>query len=102
MAKKTLLLATGFVLLWNSGFIGAEFGFAYTGPFSLLFWRYLALTLVLFLYLLVRNRLWWIGRRRAATNMAIGILSHGVWLGCVAVSIDYGVPAGVVALVVAL
>lgn len=102
MTKKTLLLATGFVLLWNSGFIGAEFGFAYTGPFSLLFWRYLALTFVLFFYLLFRNRLRWYGRRNAVTNMAIGVLSHGVWLGCVSVSLHYGVPAGVVALVVAL
>ncbi len=40
--KDTLLIAAGFVLLWNSGFIGAEYGLPYAGPFTLLFWRYLA------------------------------------------------------------
>lgn len=32
----------------------------------------------------------------------VGILAHGVWLGCVMFSLQYGVPAGIVALVVAL
>jgi len=34
--------------------------------------------------------------------MLIGVLAHGVWLSCVLFSIDYGVPSGIVALVVAL
>lgn len=33
-----------FVLLWNSGFIGAEYGLPYTGPWTLLLWRNLALS----------------------------------------------------------
>ena len=32
----------------------------------------------------------------------IGILAHGVWLGCVFYSLEYDVPAGIVALVVSL
>ena len=32
----------------------------------------------------------------------VGILAHGIWLGCVMFSLQYGVPAGIVALVVAL
>jgi drug/metabolite transporter (DMT)-like permease len=34
--------------------------------------------------------------------MIIGVLAHGVWLTCVLIAIDYGVPVGIVALVVAL
>jgi len=34
--------------------------------------------------------------------MLIGVLAHGVWLSCVLIAIDYGVPSGIVALVVAL
>jgi drug/metabolite transporter (DMT)-like permease len=100
--KSTLALAIGFVLLWNSGFIGAEYGLPYAGPFTLLFWRYLALTGLIFIYLLGRKRLQWVGWKTAGTNMLIGILSHAVWLACVLVALDYGVPAGIVALVVAL
>ncbi|MFP4663707.1 MAG: DMT family transporter [Bacteroidales bacterium] len=100
--RSTIFLAIGFVLLWNSGFIGAEYGLPYTGPFTLLFWRYLALTIVVFLYLLVRNRFRWVGWRVAAPNMLIGVLAHGVWLTCVLLALDNQVPAGIVALVVAL
>ncbi len=95
-------MATGFVLLWNSGFIGAEYGLPYAGPFTLLFWRYLALTLLLCLYLLIRKRLRWVGWKTATSSMLIGILAHGLWLACVLIALDYDVPAGIVALVVAL
>ena len=102
MKRTTFILATGFVLLWNSGFIGAEYGLPYTGPFTLLFWRYLALTLVILFYLLVRKRFRRVGWRVAAPHMLIGVLAHGVWLTCVLFALDRQVPAGIVALIVAL
>ncbi len=100
--RTTFFLSIGFVLLWNSGFIGAEYGLPYTGPFTLLFWRYLALTIIVLGYLLITNHFRWVGWRIAATNMLIGVLAHGVWLTCVLFALDNGVPAGIVALVVAL
>lgn len=102
ISRTKIFLATAFVLLWNSGFIGAEYGLPYTGPFTLLFWRYLALTVVLFVYLLVRKRFRWVGWKIAAPNMLIGILAHGVWLICVLLALDQEVPAGIVALLVSL
>lgn len=102
MLKRTVLLVIGFVLLWNSGFIGAEYGLPYTGPFTLLFWRYLALTAFLLLYLMIRGRFRWVGWPAASLNMLVGVLAHGGWLTCVLLALDYGVPAGIVALVVAL
>jgi drug/metabolite transporter (DMT)-like permease len=100
--QHTLALAAGFILLWNSGFIGAEYGLPYTGPFTLVFWRYLALALLLAGYLAIRNRSLWLGWKVAAPNMLIGVLAHGVWLTCVLFALDNDVPAGIVALVVAL
>lgn len=100
--KTTWFLAISFVLFWNSGFIGADYALPYADPFSLLFWRYWPLTLILLAWLATRSRLRWPGRNAALTAMVIGILSHGVWLGCVLFSLHYGVPAGIVALVVAL
>ncbi len=102
MKRTTFIFATGFVLLWNSGFIGARYGLDFSGPFTLLFWRYLALTLLIFLYLALRKRFRWVGWKAAAPNMLIGVLAHGVWITCVLLALDYQVPAGVVALVVAL
>lgn len=98
----TWLLAIGFVLLWNSGFIGAVYALPYTEPLTLLFWRYWVLGLILFVYLVLRGRMEWPGLNAVLVAMLVGILAHGVWLGCVFYSLQYGVPAGIIALVVAL
>lgn len=102
MGRSTIFLAIGFVLLWNSGFIGAEYGLPYAGPFTLLFWRYVMLTLVVVGYLLLRNRFRWVSWKVAGFNMLIGALAHGLWLTCVLLALNSNVPAGIVALVVAL
>jgi drug/metabolite transporter (DMT)-like permease len=102
MKNRTILFATGFVLLWNSGFIGAEYGLPYTGPFTLIFWRYLALTVMVFLFLLAGNRFQRVSWSVVFPNMLVGVLAHGVWLGGVLLSLERDVPAGLVALVVSL
>lgn len=102
MKGKTLLLAICFVIFWNSGFIGADYVLPKTEPFTLLFWRYLGLSLLLFIYLLFRKRLYWPGWKIAAPNMMIGLLAHGVWLVCTFFAFKNGVSAGMAALVIAL
>lgn len=99
---QTWLLAIGFILLWNSGFIGAEYALPYTEPLTLLFWRYWVLAFILLGYLMLRRRLQWPGTKAVLIASMIGVLAHGIWLGCVFYSLQYGVPAGIVALVVAL
>jgi len=91
-----------FVLLWNSGFIGAEYGLPYTGPWTLLFWRYAALSGLLGLWLFASRRWAWPGIRTIGHTALVGVLAHGVWLGCVLVAIDMAVPVGIIALVTAL
>jgi len=102
MKRSTIILIITFLLLWNSGFIGAEYGLPYTGPYTLIFFRYLAVTVLLALYLLLKKRLKWFGWKVAGVNMLIGFLAHGVWLTCVLLALDSKVPAGIVALIVAL
>jgi drug/metabolite transporter (DMT)-like permease len=97
-----LLLEVFFVLTWNSGFIGAEYGLPYAGPFTLLFWRYLILTGLLAGFLALRGRLAWPGLTPAGIAALVGMLAHGVWLGCVLVALQMDVPAGIIALVTAL
>ena len=91
-----------FVLLWNSGFIGAEYGLPYAGPWTLLFWRYLTLSAVLGLWLAATRRLAWPGRGVVGRTALVGVLAHAVWLGCVLVSIEMEVPVGIIALVTSL
>jgi drug/metabolite transporter (DMT)-like permease len=91
-----------FVLLWNSGYISVEYGLSYVGPFTLLFWRYWALTLILFVYLIVRGRFRWPGLHSFLVASFVGVSAHGVWMGCVLLSLERDVPAGIIALIVAL
>jgi drug/metabolite transporter (DMT)-like permease len=102
MLHSTLMLEILFVLLWNSGFIGAEYALPFAGVFTHLFWRYLLLALILFLYLAARRRLAWPGWRAAAVTALVGVLAHAAWLSFCLLSIQQGVPAGIVALLVAL
>ena len=102
MKGKTLLLAICFVIFWNSGFIGAGYVLPQTEPFTLLFWRYLGLSLLLFLFLAFRKKIHWPGWKVVAPNMVIGFMAHGVWLCCTFFAFKNGVPAGMIALVIAL
>lgn len=96
------LLCAAFVFLWNSGFIAAKAVLPEAGPFTHLFWRYGSLAALLFVGLVTLRRFHWPGKTVAGRAALIGIFSHGVWLGCVLFALEDGVPAGIVALVVAL
>lgn len=100
-AAHTLALAILFVLLWNSGFIGAEYGLDYSGPLTLLSWRYLALTGLLLAWMVLRARPLWPGAAAAWEASWTGALAHAGWLGCAVGAIAVDVPAGIVALIVA-
>lgn len=91
-----------FVLLWNSGFIGAEYGLPFTRPWTLLLWRYMALSGLLGVWLFVSKRWMWPGRRAVGHTAIVGVLAHGAWLGCALLAIDMDVPVGIIALVTAL
>jgi len=102
LIQSNVSLAIAFVLLWNSGFIGAEYGLPYTGTFTLLFWRYAVLSLLLFIYLRINKNFVWHPFSTVAHTSLVGILAHGVWLSCVLLALEQDVAAGIVALVVAL
>jgi len=91
-----------FVVLWNSGFIGAEVGLAYASPLTLLLWRYAALSILLGGWLGATGRRGWPGLRAVGRTALVGVLAHGVWLGCALLALSLDVPAGIVALVTAL
>lgn len=102
LIQSNVNLAIMFVLLWNSGFIGAEFGLPSAGTFTLLFWRYSILTLILLIYLILSRNLVLPQRKTIIHVSIVGILAHGVWLSCALLALEQNVPAGIVALVVAL
>lgn len=103
MKRSTLgLLAVqaAFVLSWSSGYIGAKLGTQGSGAFNLLFWRFLLVSVCLGLYLNARLlKVSWVQIRHYAI---IGFLSQFLYLSCLYVAIQNGLPPGIAAIIAAL
>lgn len=97
---KLLVLQVVFVLSWSSGFIGAKLGAQSAGAFNLLFWRFLLVSVCLALFLNVRLlKVSWAQIRHYAV---IGFLSQFLYLSCLYVAIQNGLPPGIAAIIAAL
>lgn len=95
-----LLLQMVFVLSWSSGFIGAKLATQSDGIFNVLFWRFLLVSLCLALFLNVRLlKVSWAQIRH---HVVIGFLSQFLYLTCVYVAIQNGLPPGIAAIIAAL
>jgi drug/metabolite transporter (DMT)-like permease len=90
-----------FLLLWSSGFIGSKLGMPYAEPMTFLTIRMAAVIALLCAIVLI-TRPQWPGRAELRHSAMIGLLVHGCYLGGVFVAIAENMPAGLVALIVAL
>jgi drug/metabolite transporter (DMT)-like permease len=90
-----------FVVLWASGFVGAKLGLRAAEPLTFLTLRMTAAVLLLGV-LIVITRPKWPGAAGVAHSAMTGLMVHGLYLGGVFVSIENGLSAGVIALVVSL
>ncbi|MBT6826247.1 MAG: DMT family transporter [Rhodospirillales bacterium] len=91
-----------FVVLWSTGFIGSKMGAPYSEPFTFLAIRFAIAALIMAIIGLMFRATWPNTIPRIFHAIIVGLLVHGVYLGGVFWVIDYGVPAGVAALIVAL
>jgi drug/metabolite transporter (DMT)-like permease len=95
------VISVGLVLMWSSGFIGAELGTRSATTDTLLMWRFIAAAALL-------GGAWLIARRRrlrwpaVREQVVVGVLSQGVYVGSIVWAIELGVPVGIAALIAAL
>lgn len=93
------MLAAALVVLWSSGFVGAQLGTGAASATTLLVWRFLAAGVVLGLVVVVRRP------RMPATalrlHVVLGLLIQVTFLEGVVAGIALGVPAGTAALIAA-
>ncbi|MEU8823961.1 DMT family transporter [Streptomyces sp. NPDC048636] len=95
------ITSLGLVVMWSSGFIGAELGTRQATADTLLMWRFIAATAVLGgAWLLLRRRR--LAPRAVAEQAVIGALSQGGYLGGIVWAVGLGVPGGTAALIAAL
>jgi drug/metabolite transporter (DMT)-like permease len=90
-----------FVVLWSTGFIFSKLGMPYTQPLTFLAIRF-AIVLVLFGALCAIQRPAFPPPAQWRHVAIVGVALHGVYLGGVFVSIDWGLPAGISALIVGI
>ncbi|MFI0354645.1 DMT family transporter [Actinomadura sp. 9N407] len=95
-----VLLGAGFVVLWSSGFIGAELGAASAPASSLLAWRFIIAAVPLAAWLLWRRP--HIPARDLGLHILIGTLGQVGYLYGVFASVEHGVAPGTSALICAL
>ncbi|PRY12545.1 DMT family transporter [Kineococcus rhizosphaerae] len=88
------------VVVWSSGFVGAELGARHAGPDTVLAWRSLATAVLLLPWLVPAVRRF--SRRDWLRQAVVGLLSQVVYLGGVFWAAAAGVPAGTSALVTSL
>jgi len=100
MTRKDRLAAGLLVVMWSSGFIGAELGTAVAPADTLLGWRYAAAAVVV--VLLAGSRGIRPDRRTWPRLVLVGLLCQCLYLGGVVTGVGLGVPAGTAALVAAL
>ncbi|WP_435107450.1 DMT family transporter [Nocardiopsis synnemataformans] len=95
-----LLLAAGLVVMWSSGFVGAELGTQHAPATTLLAWRFLVVAALLAgWWLWCRQRM---SRRDLAAHAVLGLLAQSGYLYGVFAAAQAGVAAGTSALVAAL
>ena len=90
-----------FVVLWASGFVGAKLGLSYAEPLTFLALRMAAAVFLLGVVTLA-TRPKWPSPQGLVHSVVTGSLLHGLYLGGVFVSIENGLSAGMIALVVSL
>jgi drug/metabolite transporter (DMT)-like permease len=90
-----------FLVLWSSGFIGSKLGMPYAEPMTFLTIRMAAVVVLLGALVLITRPIW-PDRADVWHSATIGLLVHGCYLGGVFVAIAQQMPAGLVALIVAL
>jgi drug/metabolite transporter (DMT)-like permease len=100
MQLKTLLPGGALVVLWSSGFVGAELGTRQAPTSTLLAWRYLVAALILLAACAARGErtsLAGIGRQ-----MVLGILCQAGYLGLTVGGVALGVSAGTSSLIASM
>ena len=98
--RADAVAATLLVVMWSSGFIGAELGTRYAPSDTLLGWRYVAAAAIVSTWALVRGVR---PDRRTWPRLALlGLLCQCFYLGGVVTGVGIGVPPGTAALVAAL
>ncbi|MBR8740213.1 DMT family transporter [Nocardiopsis sp. MG754419] len=94
------LLAVGLVVMWSSGFVGAELGTRYAPGTTVLAWRFLVVAVALVAWCLWRGAR--MRRRDLALHALVGALAQAGYLYGVVAAAEHGVSAGTNALIAAL
>ncbi len=91
-----------FVILWSTGFIGAKFGLPYIEAYSFLVIRFLLVLLLLTALVLIFRVKLRNNKKHIIEALITGGLLHGAYLLGVFSAIQYGLSAGMTALIVSL
>ncbi|MEV7396357.1 DMT family transporter [Aeromicrobium sp. NPDC092404] len=97
---RTVVPPVALVVLWSSGFIGAELGTREAPASTLLAWRYLVASAILVAICCWRRER--VDRTGIRRQVALGVLCQAAYLGLTVTGVGLGAPAGTTALIASL
>ena len=95
------LAAPLFVVLWSTGFIGAKLGLPHSEPMTFLGLRFGTVAVLMALWVWL-SKARWLTWQQTGEQALIGAFVHFAYLGGVFTAIEWGVEAGMSALIVGL
>jgi drug/metabolite transporter (DMT)-like permease len=95
-------MPAAFVVLWSSGFVGAQLGLPHAEPFTFLLVRFVLVVALLSVLVLITRAPWPQDWRLAGHLAVSGALVHGLYLGGVYSAMRAGLPAALAALITGL
>jgi drug/metabolite transporter (DMT)-like permease len=98
--RTTVAPSMALVVLWSSGFIGAELGTRQAPASTLLAWRYLVAAGILIALCVWRHER--VSRAGIRRQIVLGLLCQATYLGLIVSGVGLGVPSGTAALIAAL
>jgi drug/metabolite transporter (DMT)-like permease len=99
-SRADVLAPAALVVLWSSGFVGAELGTREAPASTLLAWRYLVAATLLIAWCVWRRER--VTRPAVARQVVLGLLVQAGYLGLVVTGVGLGVTAGTSSLIASL
>lgn len=91
-----------FIVLWSSGYIGGAIGLKYADPFAMTFLRFATAAILLLIIALATRAPWPDNWKKVGHIAVVGFLMQATQFGGLYSGMNYGVSAGVSALIVGM
>lgn len=97
---RQLFLPFLFIIMWSSGYVVGKLGLDYAGPYTLILIRFASAAAIMLLVSMITKASWPKSWRQYGHLIVVGLLVQGIQFAGLYMGMNFGVTAGVSALIV--